>query len=161
MRRIMAPPTHLPIHCAPRHRRHRDIGAVPIERSALVLEADLDIDAVLDDLAVADLARWTARPRRSGCCGRSRDAVATAWRAASLHDFGLVPTISLMMMTPTAAPPATSAGAKRRAMMTRGRPVAGPASWLLREIRGNPLGYAVTVARIKRARSDLVEAGLQ
>jgi hypothetical protein len=30
--------------------------------------------------------------------------------------------------------------------MTRGRPVAGPASWLLREIRGNPLGYAVTVA---------------
>ena len=28
------------------------------------------------------------------------DAVATAWRAASLHDRGLVPTISRMMMTP-------------------------------------------------------------
>jgi hypothetical protein len=32
-----------------------------------------------------------------------RDAVATAWRAASLHDFGLVPTISRMMMTPATA----------------------------------------------------------
>src|SRR5436190_8130664 len=31
-----------------------------------------------------------------------REAVATAWRAASDHDFGLVPTISRMMMTPTA-----------------------------------------------------------
>lgn len=29
------------------------------------------------------------------------DAVATAWRAASLHDTGLVPTISRMMITPT------------------------------------------------------------
>src|SRR5207302_10517446 len=29
-----------------------------------------------------------------------RDAVATAWRAASLHDFGLVPTISRTMITP-------------------------------------------------------------
>src|SRR5437870_11249566 len=28
------------------------------------------------------------------------EAVATAWRAASLHDRGLVPTISRMMMTP-------------------------------------------------------------
>src|SRR4051794_24054952 len=32
------------------------------------------------------------------------DAVATACRAASLHDLGLVPTISRMMMTPTATP---------------------------------------------------------
>jgi hypothetical protein len=29
-------------------------------------------------------------------------AVATAWRAASLQDWGLVPTISRMMITPTA-----------------------------------------------------------
>jgi hypothetical protein len=28
------------------------------------------------------------------------EAVATAWRAASLHDRGLVPTISRMMITP-------------------------------------------------------------
>jgi hypothetical protein len=33
------------------------------------------------------------------------EAVATAWRAASLQDRGLVPTISRMMMTPTVAPP--------------------------------------------------------
>ena len=35
----------------------------------------------------------------------ARQAVATAWRAASLHDRGLVPTISRMMMTPTDPPP--------------------------------------------------------
>jgi hypothetical protein len=31
------------------------------------------------------------------------EAVATAWRAASLQELGLVPTISRMMMTPTGA----------------------------------------------------------
>jgi len=31
----------------------------------------------------------------------ARQAVATAWRAASLHDRGLVPTISRTMITPT------------------------------------------------------------
>jgi len=30
----------------------------------------------------------------------ARQAVATAWRAASLHERGLVPTISRMMITP-------------------------------------------------------------
>jgi hypothetical protein len=35
-----------------------------------------------------------------------RDAVETACRAASLHDFGLVPTISRMMITPIRALPA-------------------------------------------------------
>ena len=34
-----------------------------------------------------------------------RDAVATACRAASLHELGLVPTISRMMMTLIADPP--------------------------------------------------------
>src|SRR3990170_2838862 len=33
------------------------------------------------------------------------DAVATAWRAASLQELGLFPTISRMMMTPTCTPP--------------------------------------------------------
>ena len=33
--------------------------------SALVLEADLDLDPVLDDLAVLDDSRSTARPRPS------------------------------------------------------------------------------------------------
>ncbi|HET7691850.1 MAG TPA: hypothetical protein VFM44_02045, partial [Gemmatimonadota bacterium] len=32
------------------------------------------------------------------------EAVATAWRAASLHERGLVPTISRMMITPKALP---------------------------------------------------------
>src|SRR5215207_5922668 len=45
-------------------------------RSVLVLEADLELDPVFDDLAAADLR-------------------------ARLHDRGLVPTISRMMMTPT------------------------------------------------------------
>src|ERR671910_2398976 len=36
------------------------------------------------------------------------DAVATAWRAASLHDRGLVPTISRMMITPTVHLPGNS-----------------------------------------------------
>ena len=38
------------------------------------------------------------------------EAVATAWRAASLHDRGLVPTISRMMMTPILL---SSAGSRR------------------------------------------------
>jgi len=36
------------------------------------------------------------------------DAVATAWRAASLQDLGLVPTISRTMITPTDPPPAAA-----------------------------------------------------
>src|SRR3954454_11187698 len=36
------------------------------------------------------------------------DAVVTAWRAASLHERGLVPTISRMMMTPIGPPPRTA-----------------------------------------------------
>jgi hypothetical protein len=67
--------------------------------SALVFEADLEVDAVLDDLAVStmalDFTTSTVLMLRT-----VREAVATAWRAASLHDFGLVPTISLMMITP-------------------------------------------------------------
>ena len=72
---------------------------------ALVLETDLDLDPVLDDLAFLD-----DRPRlhdldrldvADGPRG-GRDGL----RAASLHERGLVPTISRMMMTPTAASPA-------------------------------------------------------
>src|SRR5450756_33321 len=48
-----------------------------------------------------------------------RDAVATACRAASLHDFGLVPTISRMMITPISCPPCPHA---RRSAELRDRP---------------------------------------
>ena len=71
--------------------------------SALVFEPDLDLDAVLDDLTVLDDCASTSRPPRSAMLRTVFDAVVTAWRAASLHDLGLVPTISRMMMTPTAA----------------------------------------------------------
>ena len=43
----------------------------PIRASALVFEADLELDSVLDDLAVLDVGASTSRPRRSGCCGPS------------------------------------------------------------------------------------------
>ena len=72
-------------------------------RSALVFEADLDLDAVLDDLAVARRSAVDFTTSTVWMLRTVLDAVATAWRAASLHDCGLVPTISRMMMTPTAA----------------------------------------------------------
>ena len=77
--------------------------------SALVLEADLELDVVLDDLAVLDLAvDFTTSIVRM--LRTVFDAVATAWRAASDHDRGLVPTISRMMITPTGSPPSASTG---------------------------------------------------
>ena len=46
------------------------------------------------------------------------EAVATAYAAASLHDCGLVPTISRMMMTPTVAPLLARPRRQRGATMT-------------------------------------------
>ena len=69
--------------------------------SALVFEADLELDAVLDDLAVLDDCALDFTTSTVWMLRTVFDAVATAWRAASLHDRGLVPTISRMMMTPT------------------------------------------------------------
>src|SRR4051794_26702752 len=53
------------------------------------------------------------------------DAVATACRAASLHDLGLVPTISRMMITPNAHLLVFPFVGLEAAMMPRGRMAPG------------------------------------
>jgi hypothetical protein len=56
MVRMVPSGTHPPISCG---------------LSALVLEADLELDLVLHDLAVLDPRARLHRPRSSGCCGPS------------------------------------------------------------------------------------------
>ena len=99
MAAIMAGFAHPSISCDPGRRR------CPPTRLAVVFEADLDLDpysTISPSSTIAhDLTTSTVWMLRTVF-----DAVATAWRAASLHERGLVPTMSRMMMTPTAASPA-------------------------------------------------------
>ena len=78
-----------------RDRRRRAVGA-----PGLVLEAKLRwtwySTICPSSIRAVDFTTSIVRMLRT-----VRDAVATAWRAASLHEFGLVPTISRTMITPT------------------------------------------------------------
>src|SRR6478672_13800784 len=98
MRTILAPDPHPPISC--------DWGAVPRAQpsySKPILTSTRYSTISPSATIAVDFTTSTVWMLRT-----VRDAVATAWRAASLHDRGLVPTISLMMMTPTDPPPAAN-----------------------------------------------------
>src|SRR5436190_11165179 len=89
------------------------------------------------------------------------EAVATAWRAASLHERGLVPTISRMMMTPIGPPLLSSldltGGPSLAVESTRPAPMPASRDGSLRALaarRSSDRGR-----RLDRPRADLVEAG--